>query len=319
MTPMEKTVEEKKDLQESPPLLDAYLRHLLVEKGLAELTLSAYSEDLGRFFSYLKTRGLDAEDLAPMDLLAYLVLLEKEGLAPRSRARHLVSIRGFFTFLAETEDLEKDPSRIVRLPRMGRKLPDVPSLKEMEALLAAPAPDTALGLRDRAMLELLYATGLRVSELMGLKITDLRMDAGFLRVRGKGSRERAVPFHMQARLCLDLYIREGRPRILKTRSSDYLFVSGTGKPLTRQAFWKNLKTHTLKAGILRPLTPHSLRHAFATHLLEGGADLRVVQALLGHADIATTQIYTHVNRKGLKDVHAKYHPRSGKNGNTMRD
>ncbi|MDY0161689.1 site-specific tyrosine recombinase XerD [Desulfobotulus sp.] len=292
------------------PLLDAYLQLLLVEKGLAELTLNAYAEDLGRFFSYLHAQGLEVEELAPMDLLAYLVCLEKEGLAPRSRARHLVSIRGFFTFLAQNEDLEKDPSRVVRLPHTGRKLPDVPSVKEMEALLAAPPWNTALGLRDRAMLELLYATGLRVSELMGLKVTDLRMDAGFLRVRGKGSRERAVPFHMKARQSLDLYIREGRPRILKTRMSDYLFVGGSGKPLTRQAFWKNLKTHTLRAGIVRHITPHSLRHAFATHLLEGGADLRVVQALLGHADIATTQIYTHVSRKGLKDVHTRFHPRS---------
>ncbi|TWI65063.1 integrase/recombinase XerD [Desulfobotulus alkaliphilus] len=292
------------------PLLDAYLRHLLIEKGLAELTLSAYSEDLGRFLHYVKENGLEVEELAPMDLLAYLVHLEKEGLAARSRGRHLVSIRGFFTFLASLETLEKDPSRIVRLPRTGRKLPDVPSFKEMEALLSAPAMDTALGLRDRAMLELLYATGLRVSELMGLKVTDLRMDAGFLRVQGKGSRERVVPFHEKARQGLSLYMDEGRPHILKTRVSDYLFVGGRGKPLTRQAFWKNVKRYSLKAGITRLITPHSLRHAFATHLLEGGADLRVVQALLGHADIATTQIYTHVNRKGLTEVHRRFHPRN---------
>lgn len=296
--------------EEIHPLLDAYLGYLIVERGLAERTLEAYEQDLSRFFIHLREENLDFFDLSPMDLLDYLVLLEKSGLSAKSRARHLVSIRGLFAFFVENEDLEKDPTRVLRMPKTGRKLPEVPSPAEMEALLDAPAFDTPLGLRDRAMLELVYATGLRVSELIGLKVHDLRLDAAFLRVRGKGSRERIVPFHAMAGQSLQSYLREGRPRILKLRSSDMLFVNRSAKGLTRQGFWKNLKIYTVRAGIRRNMTPHTLRHAFATHLLQGGADLRIVQSLLGHADISTTQIYTHVDRKKLKDLHTRLHPRS---------
>lgn len=292
------------------PVLDAYMGHLIVEKGLAERTLEAYQADLARFFDHLREKGLEITALAPMHLLDYLVVLEKSGLSAKSRARHLVSIRGLFAFLSENEEIEKDPSRILHMPKTGRKLPEVPSPEEMDALLGAPAFDTPLGLRDRAMLELLYATGLRVSELIGLKVRDVRLDAGFLRVTGKGSKERIVPFHLHAGKILQTYLGEGRPRILKLRTSDMLFVNRTGKGLTRQGFWKNLKIHTVKAGIRRNITPHTLRHAFATHLLQGGADLRIVQTLLGHSDIATTQIYTHVDRSRLKDLHTRLHPRS---------
>ena len=295
------------------PLLDRFLVHLTVEKGLSEQTIEAYRADVSRFL-----KGIDAvhalSSLGPYDITLHMIDLEEEALSARSRARHLVSLRGFFRFLQAEKVVEKDPTRNLDLPKIGLKLPSCLTTAQIDALLNAPPPDSAIGLRDRAMLELLYASGLRVSELIHIKRHDIRLDAGFVQVMGKGSRERLVPMGGPARNAIRLYLDEGRPRLLKTTPSDWLFVARAGKPMTRQGFWKRLKVHATKAGIDANVTPHTIRHSFATHLLEGGADLRVVQTLLGHADIGTTQIYTHVSRRHIASVHEACHPRSRNTG-----
>ncbi|MCG6894543.1 MAG: site-specific tyrosine recombinase XerD [Desulfobacteraceae bacterium] len=292
------------------PLLDRYLDYLLVEKGLSRRTLEAYSRDLSRFATFLLDQAVDRpteQDTAI--LLAYLIHLRKSGLSGRSRARHLVSIRGFYRFLCREGLLNSDPSLRVDLPKTTQKLPEVLSVREVERLLRAPAEDTPTGLRDGAMIEMMYAAGLRVSELVGMKRHDVNLEAGFVRVLGKGAKERIVPIGRYARDRIASYIENARPVLLKSRTSPYLFVGRGAKAMSRQGFWKLLRRYGLKAGLRRPVSPHALRHSFASHLLEGGADLRAVQAMLGHADISTTQIYTHVARERLQLVHKKYHPR----------
>ncbi len=292
------------------PLLDRYLDYLLVEKGLSRRTLEAYSRDLSRFATFLLEQAVDRpteQDTAI--LLAYLIHLRKSGLSGRSRARHLVSIRGFYRFLCREGLLKSDPSLRVDLPKTTQKLPEVLSVREVERLLRAPDEDTPTGLRDAAMIEIMYAAGLRVSELVGMKRHDVNLEAGFVRVLGKGAKERIVPIGRYARDRIASYIENARPVLLKSRTSPYLFVGRGAKAMSRQGFWKLLRRYGLKAGLRRPFSPHALRHSFASHLLEGGADLRAVQAMLGHADISTTQIYTHVARERLQLVHKKYHPR----------
>jgi integrase/recombinase XerD len=292
-------------------LLDLYSNYLLVEKGLSNNTLESYTRDLSRFLDALKK--FDISSIVEVDnttILKHLIILRQEGLGARSRARHLVSIRGFFRFLVLEKILEHDPSRLVDLPKTGLRLPDVLSADEVMSLLNAPDSNKATGMRDAAMLELLYAAGLRVSELVTLKVLDVNLDAGFVRVLGKGDKERVVPIGTYAKSKIMIFIETARPRLLKTIQSPYLFVARAGKPMTRQGFWKLLNKYATAAGIMKKITPHSLRHSFATHLLEGGADLRAVQMMLGHVDISTTQIYTHVARDRLKQVHGKYHPRS---------
>jgi integrase/recombinase XerD len=281
-----------------------------VEKGLAAKTLEAYGNDLVRFLDFIRAKG--TRTLAGVDsalVLKYLIHLRKEGLGARSRARHLISLRGLYRHLVNEKVIQENPAAVVDLPKVGLKLPDVLSTADVRALLAAPNPAKPAGLRDAAMLELLYAAGLRVSELIQVACLDVNLEAGFIRVVGKGSKERLVPIGTHAQTKLRQYLKKGRPRQLKGLVSDTLFVAHRGRPMTRQGFWKLLRRHADKARIHKPVTPHSLRHSFATHLLEGGADLRVVQELLGHADISTTQIYTHVARQQLKDTHEKYHPR----------
>ena len=290
--------------------LDNYLNFLLVEKGLAPKTLEAYSNDLLRFLEFIRSRG--TRELSKADsaqVLRYLIHLRKKGLGARSRARHLISLRGLYRHLVLEKIIRQNPAAIVDLPKVGLKLPDVLSVAEVQSLLAAPPVEKPTGLRDAAMLELLYAAGLRVSELVNVNCLDVNLEAGFIRVLGKGSKECLVPMGAPACDKLKIYLKKGRPRQLKGIASATLFVAQRGKPMTRQGFWKLLRRHAATAGIKKPVTPHSLRHSFATHLLEGGADLRVVQELLGHADISTTQIYTHVARQQLKDAHEKYHPR----------
>jgi integrase/recombinase XerD len=292
------------------PHLDAYLSFLLVEKGLAEKTLEAYGNDLVRFLDFIRTKGIRA--LAEVDsaaVLQYLIHLRKEGLGARSRARHLISLRGLYRHLLNEKVIQLNPAAVVDLPKVGLKLPDVLSVTDVQALLAAPDIAKPTGLRDAAMLELLYAAGLRVSELIKVACLDVNLAAGIIRVLGKGGKERLVPIGTHAQAKLRQYLENGRPRQLKNLVSATLFVAHRGKPMTRQGFWKLLRRHAAKAAIQKPVTPHSLRHSFATHLLEGGADLRVVQELLGHADISTTQIYTHVACQHLKDTHEKFHPR----------
>lgn len=291
-------------------LLDRYLDFLMVEKGLAAQTIEAYSRDLVRYISFLVESGRATVSEADTPLiLKYLISMREDGLNARSRARHLVSIRGFYRFLTQEEILPSDPSRLIDLPKSGLKLPDVLTIDEVKRLLDAPDPKKPSGCRDAAMLELLYAAGLRVSELITLKLQDVNLTAGYVRVFGKGAKERVVPIGQYAQEKIRRFITGARQALLKDRVSATLFVARAGKPLSRQGFWKLIKRYGLRAGLRKVITPHTLRHSFASHLLEGGADLRAVQTMLGHADIATTQIYTHVARDHLKYLHQKFHPR----------
>ena len=291
-------------------LVDRYLNYLLVEKGLASKTIEAYSLDLTGFLDFLKEMGVnEISDVDTAVLLKHLISMRDHGLGPRSRARHLVTLRGFFRFLVKEKLLKQDPVRLIDMPKSGLRLPDVLSFKDVEKLLQAPNGDKPNEARDSAMLELLYAAGLRVSELVGLRILDVNLEAGYVRVFGKGSKERVVPIGEYAKEKIKTYIENFRPHLLKQYSSPFLFIGRAGKPITRQGFWKQLRHYAVRVGITKKVTPHSLRHSFASHLLEGGADLRAVQVMLGHVDISTTQIYTHVARERLKSIHKKFHPR----------
>ena len=292
-------------------MIDLYLNYLLVEKGLAKSTLASYSRDLMRYHRFLDSAGQTSVSGADTAMiLKYLIGLRDSGLGARSRARHLVTLRGFYRFLVQENFVDHDPVRQVDLPKTAMKLPDVLSVDEIKLLLNAPDVRRPNGIRDAAMLELLYAAGLRVSELTDLRVQDVNLEAGFVRVMGKGSKERIVPIGMFAIEKIRAYLQLARGPLLKKIASPYLFVARAGKPITRQGFWKRLKKYALTAGLRKRVTPHSLRHSFASHLLEGGADLRTVQVMLGHVDISTTQIYTHVARTRLKQVHEKYHPRA---------
>lgn len=291
-------------------LIDQFLNYLLVEKGLSKKTLEAYSRDIIRYRNFLaenKSTTFCEQDTAL--ILKHLIQLRKAGLAARSRARHLVAIRGFYRFLVQEKILRNDPARLIDLPKSGLKLPHVLTTAEIELLLNAPDADKRTGIRDAAMLELLYAAGLRVSELVNLKLRDVNLEAGYVRIFGKGSKERIVPIGSHAREKINTYLKIARSQSLKQRSSPYLFIARAGNPMTRQGFWKLLQRYATQAGLNKKITPHSLRHSFASHLLEGGADLRAVQIMLGHVDISTTQIYTHVTRDHLKKLHRKFHPR----------
>lgn len=291
-------------------LADRFIDYLAVEKGLAANTIAAYAADLTLYLDFLRTEGL--HDMAHSDtavIFKHLIALRDAGLAARSRARHLVTLRGFYRFLVQERILETNPAKLVDLPKTTRSLPGVLGIREVLRLLDTPDSTRPEGLRNGAMLELLYAAGLRVSELVNLDINDVNLEACFVRVLGKGSKERVIPIGQTARQRLETYLSSARPLLLKARQSHSLFVTRLGKPMTRQGFWKILKQLALKAGLESQITPHTLRHSFATHLLERGADLRSVQVMLGHADISTTQIYTHVAPEQLKAVHTRYHPR----------
>jgi integrase/recombinase XerD len=292
------------------PHIDAFLAVITVEKGLAKNTVEAYSRDLRRVSEFLIGKGVSTwPEVDSTRLRAYFSSLRASGLSPRSVARHLVTLRRLFRFL-ETEGLiDKSPVPTLLQSGRVRKLPQTLSADDVRKLLSQPAVAQVLGARDQAMLELLYASGLRVSELVTLKISEVNFQGNYLTVQGKGSKVRAVPFGRWARDKLSNYLSAVRPRLLKGKSSPYLFVNRSGNALTRQGFWKLIRRYALSAGIDKRVTPHTLRHSFATHLLEGGADLRSVQTMLGHADISTTQIYTHVDGARLKAVHQKFHPR----------
>jgi len=291
-------------------LVDQYLNYLVFEKGLSKKTIESYSSDLSRYLEFLKQKGINnIMDADTPLLLKHLIALRESGLGSKSCARHLITLRGFYRFLSQEKVLKFDPAKLIDLPKSGLKLPDVLSVSEVNLLLSIPDTKTPLGKRNAAMLELLYAAGLRVSELVNLKFLEVNLEACFVRVLGKGSKERIVPFGTHAKNKIDDYIINARPLLLKDRISSYLFVARAGQPMTRQGFWKLLKQYTKQAGITKKITPHSLRHSFASHLLEGGADLRTVQVMLGHVDISSTQIYTHVARDYLRQIHEKYHPR----------
>ena len=291
-------------------LTDQFINYLVVEKGLSRNTVAAYSKDLILYVESLRENGIS--DIADADMtlvLKHLIDLRDAGLGPRSRARHLVTLRGFYRFLVHEKILETNPAKVVDLPRTGQKLPDILKVEDVARLLDAPHASKPLGMRDAAMLELLYAAGLRVSELIKVGIANINLEACFVLVLGKGSKERVVPIGQVARKKIDAYLASARPVLLKGRPSPYLFVTRSAVPMTRQGFWKLLKQYALRAGISHKITPHTIRHSFATHLLERGADLRSVQVMLGHVDISTTQIYTHVAQERLKAVHTQYHPR----------
>lgn len=290
--------------------IDLFLNHVLVEKGLSEKTLESYSRDLARYASFMAENGIhqvSADDTYL--ILKHLIQLRDQGLSPRSRARHLVTFRSFYGFLFREKILSANPAKLIDFPKSGLKLPDTLDTDEVTALIDSPDRTTPRGLRDAAMIELIYAAGLRVSELVTLKVQDVNLQVSFVRVFGKGSKERVVPVGHYAREKLEEFLTYGRPYLLKDIPSEYLFVARKGKPMTRQGFWKLLNRYALTAGINKNISPHTLRHSFATHLLEGGADLRVVQVMLGHSDISTTQIYTHITRDHLKKIHARFHPR----------
>ena len=290
--------------------MDQYQSFLLMEKGLSERTIAAYSADLMRFSLFLeKEKATAVSDIDTGQILTYLIHLRKQGLSARSRARHLVTLRGFFKFLTHEKIIEKNPAQLIDLPKTGLHLPDVLSVADVEALIEAPDRNKPEGLRDAAMLELLYGAGLRVSELIRVAMTGINLEAGFVRVFGKGSKERVVPVGRLALGAIRDYLDRSRPLLLKNRSSVYLFVTRRGGAMTRQSFWNITGRYGRLAKLKKKITPHSLRHSFATHLLEGGADLRAVQMMLGHADISTTQIYTHVAHRQLVEAHKKYHPR----------
>ena len=294
-----------------PALLDEFLSVLTVERGVADNTLAAYSRDLRRYLAFLEEQGLSSpEKVSLSHLQAFLVRLRESGLGPRSAARTISALRTFHRFLAGQGYVQSDPTSLLRTPRVPRSLPNVLSGDEVERLLGAPDVSQPRGLRDKAMLELLYATGLRVSELLSLPLTALDPTVGFVRCLGKGDKERVVPVGSSALTWLKEYLTRGRPSLTADRSTTFLFLGRGGRRLTRQAFWKSVRSYAGKAGISKRISPHTLRHCFATHLLEHGADLRSVQLMLGHADISTTQIYTHVGRARLREIHERFHPRS---------
>jgi len=290
--------------------LDLFLSYLLVEKGLTSNTLEAYSRDVGGYLQFLESAGCRAPDrVRPTHVASYIASLKETGLAPRSRARALSAIRMFHRFLLVENYAQENPTAIIESPRLPGKLPQVLSMTEVESLLSAPAGSDATDTRDRAMLQLLYATGLRVSELVSLKLTDLNLVAGYLITLGKGAKERLVPVGDAARHSLNEYLAAARKEVDRGRDNRYVFLSRLGGRMTRQSFWNIIKKRALQAGIMKSISPHTLRHSFATHLLENGADLRSVQLMLGHADLSTTQIYTHISRERLKKLHQELHPR----------
>ena len=294
----------------APPIVSRFAERAFGELGLSRNTLAAYRSDLAHFASHLAARGTALEAVDRAAIYDYLALRLREGYRARSNARLLSCLRHFYRWLLREGAIAADPTALVESPKLPRGLPKAPSEAEVEALLAAPDAASPEGLRDKAMLELLYATGLRVSELVGLGVDEVNLRQGALRVRGKGGKDRLVPLGDEAQHWLSRWLAEGRQVLLGRRASRDLFVTRRGEAMTRQAFWLRLKRLALAAGIARPLSPHGLRHAFATHLLNHGADLRAVQMLLGHASLSTTQIYTLVAREGLKRLHDRHHPRA---------
>ena len=296
--------------QTGDPLIEQFLDAIWMERGLSENTLTAYRHDLTGYTRWLKAQqNSDPAVVGRDQIQAYLAYRVTAEASPRSTARLLSTLRRFYAWLRRENRISEDPTALIEAPKLGRPLPKTLTESEVEALLAAPDTKTLLGLRDRAMLEVLYATGLRVSELVNLTVTQVNLQQGVIRVTGKGNKERLVPLGDEAVSWLERYIGEGRNTLLNGQTADALFVTQRRDAMSRQAFWYMIKRHAQNAAIEKVLSPHTLRHAFATHLLNHGADLRVVQMLLGHSDLSTTQIYTHVARARLKDLHARHHPR----------
>lgn len=288
-------------------LLREYLQYLTVEKGLAENTVRSYERDLRKYAEFTGERG--PAESGKDEVLGFLRDLSGRGMSAPSLARHLAAVRGFHKYLVMERHAPADPTEHIETPRGWARLPKTLNFEEVESLLEQPDASTSRGARDKAMLELLYATGLRVSELVGIRVQDIELERGHVMVFGKGSKERLVPLGETAIRAVKAYLESARRSLLRGKDSEALFISAKRRQITRQMFWERIRSYARKAGILKPISPHTLRHSFATHLLDNGADLRAVQAMLGHADISTTQIYTHVSRERLKKMHEKYHPR----------
>jgi integrase/recombinase XerD len=290
--------------------ISQFLDYIRVEKGLAANSISSYGRDLADFGRFLARTGKQLDKLSRDDLRDYLASLYRRGLSARSVARQLVSLRNLFRFLVQEGQISSDPTREVDAPKIGLSLPKYLTASEVDALLAKPDASSPAGMRDRAMLELLYATGMRVSEMVHLSWDDFEADLGVVRCRGKGNKERLIPVGRSALRAVEAYVREGRPKLARKPAVPFLFLNQRGTRLTRVGFWKILAAYGRAAAIQTPLTPHLVRHSFATHLLERGADLRSIQLMLGHSDISTTQIYTHVMKERIKQVYQSHHPRA---------
>ena len=289
--------------------LDDYIQHLRVERGLSKHTVDGYARDLARFRVWLEGEGVVLDQVDEACVAGHLVALSRDGLSARTQARALSSLRGFFRFLVSEARQSHDPTELLEGPHLLRKLPDILNREEVLRLLATPAGHKPNRIRDRAMLQTMYAAGLRVTELVDLDLGDVNLEDGFVVAFGKGRKRRLVPIGAHARAALAEYLAEVRPRWARP-ASRACFVTSRGHAMTRQSFWSIVKKYARAAGITKPISPHNLRHSFATHLLSGGADLRSVQTMLGHADISTTQIYTHVSADHLRNMHGRYHPRA---------
>jgi integrase/recombinase XerD len=292
-------------------LIGQFLSYLSVERGLAQNTICSYQSDLKKFFSFLNLgKKREIKSITRQDITDFLLYLKNKKLSVNSIARNLISIKSFFKFLVNERIIKDDITAVVEAPKLWKRLPDTLNIDEVVRLILRPDLKNRRGIRDRAILEVLYGTGMRVSELVGLKLNDINFEVGFLKCKGKGGKERVIPLGKQAQVSLKRYLKAVRPKlILKKREMQEVFLSKLGKPLSRISIWKMIKDYARKANIKKSITPHTLRHSFATHMLERGADLRIVQELLGHSDISTTQVYTHINRDRLKSIHQKYHPR----------
>lgn len=287
-----------------------FINYLSVERGLSKNTIAAYGADLEKFVKYLESRGISEIDrIKRQDIMNYLLSRKDKGISGNSISRGLVAIKMFYRFLVTERLARDDVAGILESPKLIRPIPSVLLSSEVDKILEGPNLRDAIGIRDKAAIELLYATGMRVSELVDLPIEGLNLDMGFVKCRGKGDKERIVPVGDKAKEALSRYIEKVRPAMAGKRQDKHLFLSRLGKKISRQTFWKMIKKYTKMARIKRDITPHTLRHSFATHLLERGADLRVVQEMLGHADISTTQLYTHINKERLKSIHRQFHPR----------
>lgn len=292
-------------------LADDFLSYLSVERGLSRNTVAAYRTDISHCMTFLEGRGItDINGVRKQDIAGYLLHLKESGIGSNSISRALVAIKMFYRFLVQERFVKDDVAGVLESPRLVRPLPDALSVSDVDRLLAAPDTRDWMGIRDRAALELMYATGMRVSEMVELRTDGLNLDLGYIKCRGKGDKERIVPIGKSAKDAVSKYIERVRPGLLKGKTDQHLFISRIGRKVSRQSFWKIIKRYMRQAGVKHDVTPHTLRHSFATHLLERGADLRIVQEMLGHADISTTQIYTHINKERLKSIHKQFHPRA---------
>ncbi len=291
---------------------DLFLHYLAAEKRLADNTIVSYQADISSFLHFLVPKKISIQHVSPIQIRDFFSACKKKGISTRSNARRLSCLRSFFRFLQAEKIIKSDPSYLLDLPKSGRPLPENLSLDEVKQLLNGPGEKTPLAIRNTAMLYLLYATGMRVSELVNLQLASINLNSGFARVLGKGTKERLIPFTEKAKEKITFYLQESRKFLLKKKQSNFLFVTNRANAMTRLRFWQIIRETAYKADIDKKISPHMLRHSFATHLLEHGADLRSVQIMLGHSDIATTQIYTHVDNKRLKAIHQKFHPRSKK-------